>query len=93
MIHIQVLGLGCPKCAKLARRADEAAQRLGRPYRLEKVGDLARILEVGVAVPALVIDGTVRSAGAVPTEEEIRLMLAALPAGQESLPEHGRRGP
>jgi small redox-active disulfide protein 2 len=81
MIHIQVLGLGCPRCAKLARRADEAAHQLGLRYTLEKVTDLARVLEVGVAVPALVIDGVVRSAGAVPAVTEIATMLSAARSG------------
>lgn len=75
MIHIQVFGIGCPRCANLAQRAATAAQRLGKVYRLEKVNDLARILEFGVAVPALVIDGVVRSTGIVPTVAEIQEML------------------
>jgi small redox-active disulfide protein 2 len=72
MIHIQVLGLGCPRCANLARRAEIAAQQLGKVYRLEKVNDLVRILEFGVAVPALVVNGVVRATGAVPTVAEIQ---------------------
>lgn len=75
MLHIQVLGLGCPRCAKLANRADTAAQRLGKPYRLEKVDDLSRILEVGVPLPALLINGMVRSAGPVPSVLAIQEML------------------
>jgi small redox-active disulfide protein 2 len=75
MVHIQVVGLGCPRCANLAHRAEAAVQRLGKVYRLEKVNDLTRILEFGVAVPALVIDGVVRSTGTVPTVAEIQEML------------------
>jgi len=75
MIHIQVLGLGCPRCAKLAQRAESAAHQLGKVYRLEKVNDLARILEVGVPVPALIVNGVVRSTGIVPSVTAIREML------------------
>lgn len=75
MVHIQVLGLGCPRCANLAQRAEAAAHRLGKACRLEKVNDLARILEFGVPVPALVIDGVVRSSGIVPTVAAIQEML------------------
>jgi len=59
VLQIQVLGLGCHRCAKLAQRAEVAAHRLGKAYRLEKVDDLSRILEVGVPVPALIVNGVV----------------------------------
>lgn len=75
MLHIQVLGLGCARCAKLANRAEAAAQHLGKPYRLEKVADLSRILEAGVPLPALIINGMVRSAGPVPGVLAIQEML------------------
>jgi len=75
MVHIQVLGLGCPRCANLAHRVEVAAQQLGKVYRLEKVNDPPRILEFGVAIPALVIDGVVRATGIVPTVAAIQEML------------------
>lgn len=77
MVKIQVLGLGCPKCDRLARRAREAARRLGLACELEKVRDLERIIAVGAAVPALVMDGVVRSAGRVPSVAEIEKCLTA----------------
>lgn len=75
MVHIQVLGLGCPRCANLAQRAESAVRQLGKVYRLEKVNDLVRILEFGVAVPALVIDGIVCATGTVQTVAAILEML------------------
>jgi hypothetical protein len=92
VLRIQVLGLGCPRCAKLAHRAEAAAQRLGKPYRLEKVDDLARILEIGAPVPALLINGVVRSAGIVPTMPAIEEMMGrdgmqgAIPVCEELVP-------
>ena len=74
-VKIQVLGLGCPKCDRLAWRAEEAARRLGLDYELEKVRDLGRIVDAGAAVPALVVDGVVRSAGKVPSRAEIEEFL------------------
>ena len=59
-----------------ARRAEAAARRLGLAYELEKVRDLARIVEAGAAVPALTVGGVVRSAGRVPSQSEIEKLLA-----------------
>lgn len=91
MLHIQILGLGCPRCAKLAQRAEAAAQRLGEAYRLEKVNDLTRILEFGVPVPALVINGVVRTTGTLPTVAAIQEMLHA--GTKERKPEPTSRRP
>jgi hypothetical protein len=87
MLHIQVLGLGCPRCAGLVRRVTKAAQRLGVLCRLEKVDGLREILEVGVPVPALVIAGVVKAAGLVPTVTAIQEML------RESLANAARKVP
>lgn len=87
MLHIQILGLGCPRCTKLAQRAEAAAQRLGEAYRLEKVNDLTRILEFGVPVPALVINGVVRTTGTLPTVAAIQEMLYVRPRDRKPVPE------
>jgi len=76
MKTIQVLGTGCPKCQKLAENARQAAEGLGVEYELEKVTEIARIMDFGVMVtPALVIDGQVKAVGKVPGAEEIQAML------------------
>ena len=76
MKRIQVLGTGCPACRRLAALVAQAATDLGVPFELEKVGDIERILAFDVAgMPALVIDGQVRSAGRVPSMNEVRSML------------------
>jgi small redox-active disulfide protein 2 len=77
MKKIQILGTGCAKCQKLAAVADEAARSLGLSYELEKVTDLKRIMSFGVmATPALVVDGTVKLSGRVPSPDEVRKLLA-----------------
>jgi len=85
VLQIQVLGLGCHRCAKLAQRAEVAAHRLGKAYRLEKVDDLSRILEVGVPVPALIVNGVVWSAGTVPTVLAIQEMMGRDPINEQNL--------
>lgn len=75
-MKIQVLGTGCPKCKKLAENAETAAQASGVEYEIEKVTDINEIMKFGVMMtPALAIDGDVKSAGKVPSSDEIEKML------------------
>lgn len=75
MKKLQVFGTGCPKCKKLAEHAETAAQQLGLAYEVEKVTDIMRIVDFGVMLPALVVDGKVKVSGSVPSVEEIKTML------------------
>jgi small redox-active disulfide protein 2 len=76
MTHIQILGAGCQKCEKLYEHADQAARELGLEYDILKVTDLDTILGFGVlTTPALVVDGTVKSAGRVPSAEQLKALL------------------
>jgi small redox-active disulfide protein 2 len=77
MKKIQVLGTGCRKCSLLAETAEQAAKALGLEYSLEKVTNLSAIAAFGVMfTPALVVDGTVRLAGKVPSLDEAKKLLA-----------------
>ncbi len=77
MKKIQILGTGCKKCALLAETADTAAKELGLTYELSKVTSLADIASFGVMfTPALVVDGTVKVAGKVPSLADVKKLLA-----------------
>ncbi|MDI9432388.1 MAG: thioredoxin family protein [Sedimentisphaerales bacterium] len=77
MKKIQILGTGCPKCAKLAENAESAAKALGLEFDIEKVTDIGEIMTFGVMVtPALAVDGQVKVVGKVPSPEEIQRLLA-----------------
>lgn len=77
MKKILVLGPGCSRCQKLANVAEEAAKDLGIAYELEKITDLKQITALGIMfTPALVVDGTVKLAGRVPSLEEMKKLLA-----------------
>ena len=70
--EIKILGTGCPKCLKLAELAEQVAIQLGIEYELEKVTDINDIISYGVMLtPALVVDGTVKIAGSVPSIDKI----------------------
>ena len=75
MKKIQILGTGCPKCKKLAENAEAAAEDSGIEYEIEKVTDINDIMGFGVMMtPALVVDGDVKTAGNIPSPDEIKKM-------------------
>lgn len=77
MKDIKVLGTGCPKCTKLAEVAESVAKSLGIDYKFTKVTDITEIISFGVMItPALVVDGVVKVSGQVPSEDEIKEILA-----------------
>jgi small redox-active disulfide protein 2 len=71
-MKIEILGTGCPKCDKLYKNTQDAVRKVGMAAEVSKVTKLSDILNYAVMVtPALVIDGTVRVAGKVPSVDEI----------------------
>ncbi len=75
-MRIQILGVGCPKCKKLAENTEAAAKELGLECTIEKVTDINEIMQFGVMItPALAIDGQVKVVGKVPAPDEIKKML------------------
>jgi small redox-active disulfide protein 2 len=75
-MKIQILGTGCMKCNKLKEAAEQAANELGLTYELEKVTDIHKIMDFGVAMtPALAIDGIVKLSGKVPSVAELKTLL------------------
>ncbi len=78
MVRIEVLGHGCANCRKLESNAREAAAMAGVEAEVVKVSDDATIASRGVLnTPGLVIDGTVKSAGRVPSAGDIAEWLIA----------------
>jgi small redox-active disulfide protein 2 len=77
MTHlIQVLGPGCVRCERLAKNAARAAADLGLECRVDKITDLDTITGFGILMtPGLVVDGEVRSTGAVLTVAELKGLL------------------
>lgn len=72
-MKIQILGTGCLKCGHLYQAAEQAVRLAGVPATVEKVTDINQILELAPwALPALAIDGKVKSAGKVLSSEEVQ---------------------
>ena len=77
MKQLLILGTGCAKCGKLYEVTEQAAKELGVPYEINKVTDLKQIMALRVMMtPALVVNGTIKVAGRVPSVEEIKKLLA-----------------
>jgi small redox-active disulfide protein 2 len=76
-MNIKVLGPGCRNCATLEQRTREALDALGRDEAIDHVTDFAEIAGYGVmATPALVVDGSVMTAGKIPTARRIAELLS-----------------
>jgi len=77
MTRIEVLGPGCAKCKALFERTEQAARELGLDYEIEKVTDIDAIMGYGVlSTPALVVNGTLKVSGRVPTAEHLKEFLS-----------------
>jgi small redox-active disulfide protein 2 len=73
---IQVLGPGCPKCAKLKENVETAVKQAGIEATVEKVTDINQMMSFGVMLtPALVINGEVKAVGKVLSPDEIQKLL------------------
>jgi len=76
MKKILILGSGCYRCNRLHQHAMAAVAELRIECEVEKVEDINEIVEYGVLnVPALIIDGEVKSQGKVLSIEEIKNLL------------------
>lgn len=81
-MKVKVLGTGCPKCRKLYAEAEKAIAESGVPAELEKVEKIADIMSYGVMMtPALVVDEVVKSAGKIPSVEQMVLWFSEAAGG------------
>ncbi len=76
-MKIEILGMGCPKCKMLYENAKKAVSETGVQAEVLKVEDMDIITNYGVMMtPALVINGQVKTAGKMPSAEDIKKWLA-----------------
>jgi small redox-active disulfide protein 2 len=72
-MKIEILGMGCQKCKKLAELAALSVQELGVEAEIEKVQAVKEIMKYNVlSTPALVVDGQLKAAGRLPSLDEIK---------------------
>lgn len=71
-MEIKVLGPGCPKCHEAEKVVREVVQEKGIEASVIKVSDFQEIAQMGVfSTPAVVVNGTVKCVGKVPSKAEI----------------------
>ena len=67
-MDVKVLGTGCARCKQLFDETEKALRELGTEANLTKVEKLDEIMSYRVLMtPALVIDGSVKAAGHIPS--------------------------
>ncbi len=73
-MKIKIFGPGCPKCENLTKNVREAVNQLSlEDVEIEKVSEIEKMAEEGImSVPALMIDGSVKSSGSIPSVVEIK---------------------
>jgi small redox-active disulfide protein 2 len=72
MITVKVLGTGCSKCKSLEQRLLTLRTEQNLTFELIKVSDLQEIISHGImTTPGLVINGKVKSVGAVPKDSQL----------------------
>ena len=75
-MQILVIGPGCAKCKTLAQFTEQAVKELGVAAEINKMTDLKQIMALGVMMtPALVVNGTIKVTGKVPSVAEIKDIL------------------
>jgi len=63
-MKIEILGTGCAKCKALEANTKEALKQIGGFHSVEKIEDIAKIMEYEVmSTPGFVVDGVVKSTG------------------------------
>jgi small redox-active disulfide protein 2 len=72
-MKIEILGTGCPKCKKLTEITKETVSELGIDVEIVKVDKIDEIMKYDVMItPALAIDKEIKSAGRIPSKDEIK---------------------
>lgn len=78
MVEVQVLGLRCRQCDQLHANALQAARTAGVPCTVRKIANILQVVEFDpLALPALAINGQVRSSGRVLPVAEIEALIRA----------------
>jgi small redox-active disulfide protein 2 len=72
-LEIKILGPGCARCNQLERLVMEVLAEMDLAAEVEHVTDVKEIGSYGVmGTPALIINGKVKSVGAVPPKERLK---------------------
>ncbi len=75
-MDIKILGTGCAKCKNTTEVVKRVVEKSGIEATITKVEDIMEIMQYNVmSTPAIVVDGTIKIKGRVPSEEDVRKAL------------------
>lgn len=73
MVDVKILGPGCPKCKVTESQVKRAVEQLGFEVNITKVETYEEIMAYNImSTPALVVNGTIKTVGRVPSVEDIK---------------------
>ena len=74
--EVLVLGPGCSKCKETYRVVERVIAENHLDVKLSKIEDIAEMMSYNImTTPAVVVDGTVKIKGHVPTADEVKKAL------------------
>jgi hypothetical protein len=83
-LEIKLLGAGCPQCDRLEQELKSVLTETGVAANVDHVRDVKEIGKYGVmGMPALIINGKVKSVGNVPPRAKLREWLSEAHAGKQ----------
>ena len=75
-MEIKVCGPGCTNCTKAESIVRESVTEAGIDAEIIKISDFAEMAKLGVlSTPAIVINGTIKCVGKVPTKNEVMIWI------------------
>jgi small redox-active disulfide protein 2 len=73
MLNITVYGPGCAKCKETEKRVRHVVEQSGVEANVTHATDFAEMAKAGVMMtPAVSVNGVIKSAGKIPSEDDIR---------------------
>ncbi len=76
MLNIKVYGPGCAKCKETEKRVRHVVEQSRVEATVTHATDFAEMAKAGVMMtPAVAVNGVVKLAGRIPSEDEIRSWL------------------
>ena len=72
-MNIKVLGSGCSRCKQAFQVVEKVVRENPIDAQVEYITDIMQIMQYDVlSTPAIVVDGKVRFAGGVPSEQQVK---------------------
>ena len=82
-MQLLILGAGCSNCVKLYELTAQAARELALAHEIQKITDLKQIMALRVMLtPALVVNGSVKLCGKLPSLKELEDILSQAAAAE-----------